>query len=69
MDLLKWHKYNKEVAHKNEYELIPFLVKDEKAPFVVICPGGGYNMIASFSFCVFISIKQKMFYDYSIREV
>ena len=48
MDLLKWHKYNKEVAHKNEYELIPFLAKDEKAPFVVVCPGGGYNMIACF---------------------
>ena len=48
MDLLKWHKYNKEVAHKNQYELTPFLSKDKNAPVVIICPGGGYRMVASF---------------------
>lgn len=48
MDLLKWHKYNKECAHPNEYELTPYLVEDKNAPVVIVCPGGGYRMIASF---------------------
>lgn len=48
MDLLKWHKYNKECAHSNEYELTPFLSEDKNAPVVIICPGGGYRMVASF---------------------
>ena len=48
MDLLAWHKYNKECAHANEYELIPYLVEDKNAPIVVVCPGGGYRMIAAF---------------------
>ena len=46
MDLLRWHKYNKECLHKNEYELIPFINGDKNAPVVLICPGGGYRMIA-----------------------
>ena len=48
MDLLRWHKYNLECAHKNEYELTPYLVEDKNAPVVVVCPGGGYRMVASF---------------------
>ena len=49
MDLLAWHKYNKECRHPNEYELTPYLSKKGKnAPVIVICPGGGYRMIASF---------------------
>ena len=48
MDLLKWHKYNKECSHPNEYELTPYLVEDKTAPVVVVCPGGGYRMVASF---------------------
>ena len=31
-----------------EYELIPYLINDgEKHPFAIICPGGGYFMVAS----------------------
>ena len=48
MDLLAWHKYNKECAHANQYELTPYLVGDEKAPVAVVCPGGGYRMVADF---------------------
>ena len=48
MDLLAWHKYNKELVHKNQYELIPYLVEDKNAPVVIVCPGGGYYMIAAF---------------------
>ena len=48
MDLLKWHKYNQELRHKNEYELTPFLSKDKDAPVILVCPGGGYYMVASF---------------------
>ena len=48
MDLLKWHKYNKECSHPNEYELTPYLVEDKKAPVVIIAPGGGYRMVAAF---------------------
>ena len=48
MDLLKWHKYNLECAHENEYELTPFLVDDKNAPVVIVAPGGGYRMVASF---------------------
>lgn len=84
MDLLKWHKYNKEIIHKNEYELIPYLV-DEKAPFVVVCPGGGYNMIASFiegtpvaehfqkkgvnAFVLRYRVKQKAHYPAPIEDI
>ena len=48
MDLLRWHKYNKECSHVNDYELTPFLVDDKTAPVILICPGGGYRMVASF---------------------
>lgn len=48
MDLLKWHKYNKECRHPNRYELIPYLVEDKSAPVIIVCPGGGYRMLASF---------------------
>lgn len=48
MDLLKWHKYNQELRHANEYELTPFLSQDKDAPIILICPGGGYYMVASF---------------------
>ena len=48
MDLLKWHKYNQELRHNNDYELTPFLAKDRDAPIILICPGGGYYMVASF---------------------
>ena len=48
MDLLKWHKYNKECLKPNEYKLIPFLAEDKNAPVVIVCPGGGYRMIAAF---------------------
>ena len=36
MDLLKWHKYNQELRHANEYELTPFLSKNKDAPVIVI---------------------------------
>lgn len=48
MDILAWHKYNKEMRHPNQYELTPYLSKDKDAPVIVVCPGGGYKMIASF---------------------
>lgn len=48
MDWLKWHKYNVECARANEYELVPYLVEDKNAPVIVVCPGGGYNMVANF---------------------
>ena len=48
MDLLAWHKYNKECRHPNQYELIPYLSKNKHAKVIVVCPGGGYKMIASF---------------------
>ena len=48
MDLLKWHKYNKEVRHTNDYELTPYLCEDKNAPVILICPGGGYYMVATF---------------------
>lgn len=48
MDILVWHKYNKELRHKNDYELTPYLVEDKNAPVVVVCPGGGYYMVATF---------------------
>lgn len=32
---------------KNEYHLTAFPVK-HKAPFALICPGGGYGMVCSF---------------------
>ena len=85
MDLLRWHKYNKEIAHKNEYELITFLVNDDKAPFVVVCPGGGYNMIASFiegtpvaeyfqkkgvnAFVLRYRVKQKAHYPAPVEDI
>ena len=43
-----WHNYNKECAKPNEYQLIPFLAEDKKAPVIIVCPGGGYRMIASY---------------------
>lgn len=48
MDILAWHKYNKECRHVNDYELTPYLCKDKNAPVVIICPGGGYYMVAAF---------------------
>lgn len=48
MDFLAWHKYNKECRYPNEYELTPYLSDKSNAPVVVVCPGGGYRMIASF---------------------
>lgn len=40
---------NKDYRHKNEYELVPFLINDGlKHPFALICPGGGYWMVCSF---------------------
>lgn len=33
---------------KNEYKLTAFLLK-HKAPFALICPGGGYGMVCSFA--------------------
>lgn len=39
----------RDVFHPNEYELVPFLIRDGKKHKVsVICPGGGYNMVCSF---------------------
>ena len=43
-----WHNYNKECAKPNQYQLIPYLVEDKNAPVVIVCPGGGYRMIAAF---------------------
>ena len=32
----------------NKYELIPYLIEDNrKHPFAIVCPGGGYGMVAS----------------------
>ncbi len=39
----------KDYRHKNDYEVVPFLVNDGlKHPFALICPGGGYTMVCSF---------------------
>ena len=48
MDPLVLYKYIKEVKHDNDYELTPYLVEDKNAPVILICPGGGYAMVASF---------------------
>ncbi len=48
MDLLAWHKYNKELIHKNDYELTPYLSEDKNAPVILVCPGGGYKMVCTF---------------------
>ena len=48
MNWLNWHAYNKECAYPNKYELTPYLVEDKNAPVIIVCPGGGYRMIAAF---------------------
>ena len=85
MDLLKWHKYNVECSHENEYELTPFLSKDKDAPVIVICPGGGYRMVASFiegkpiaefyqkngfnAFVLRYRIREKAFYPNPLEDI
>lgn len=40
---------NRDYRHKNDYELVPFVINDGlKHPFALICPGGGYTMVCSF---------------------
>jgi len=48
MNWLLWHKYNVEMRHESVYELTPYLAKDKNAPVVIVCPGGGYRMIARY---------------------
>lgn len=85
MDLLKWHKYNVECAHENEYELTPYLVEDKNAPVIIVLPGGGYRMIASFiegepvakyfqsqginAFVLRYRVKEKAFYPNPIEDI
>lgn len=39
----------RDVFRENQYEIVPFLVKDgKKHKLAVICPGGGYNMVCSY---------------------
>lgn len=48
-ELLKDEQFQFDFHHPNDYELIPYLVKDgKKHPFAIICPGGGYGMVCSF---------------------
>ena len=85
MDLLKWHKYNKELRHTNDYELTPFLNEDKDAPVILICPGGGYYMVASFiegvpvgrffqkqgynAFVLRYRIKDKALYPHPVEDI
>ena len=85
MDILAWHKYNKECAHANEYELTPYLVEDKNAPVVVVCPGGGYKMVAAFieghpvakffqeqgynAFVLRYRVKQKAHYPHPLDDI
>lgn len=40
---------NRDYRHKNDYELVPFVINDGlKHPCALICPGGGYTMVCSF---------------------
>lgn len=48
-ELLKDEKIAKDFYHPNAYELVPYLVNDEKKhPFAIICPGGAYGMVCSY---------------------
>ena len=39
----------KDTYRKNEYQLVPYLIKDGKThPVAVICPGGGYRRVCNF---------------------
>ena len=85
MDPLVLHKYIKEVRHNNDYELTPFLVEDKKAPVIVICPGGGYKMVAAFiegvpvaqyfqskgynAFVLRYRIKEKAHYPHPVEDI
>ncbi len=43
-------KVIRDIRHKNEYELVPYLVEDgKKHPVAIICPGGGYYAVCSFA--------------------
>ena len=44
---------NQDVArdfyHSNDYELVPYLLRDGQThPFAIICPGGAYSMVCSY---------------------
>lgn len=42
-------KVEKDLSHPNDYELVPYPVKDGKRhPFAIICPGGAYGAVCSF---------------------
>ena len=85
MDILMWHKYNKECAHENVYELTPYLVEDKNAPVVIVCPGGGYRMVAAFieghpvakffqsqgynAFVLRYHVKQKAHYPQPLEDI
>ncbi len=48
-DLKKGLFFYRDALHKNEYDIMPYLVKDGKRhPVAIICPGGGYSMVCSF---------------------
>lgn len=85
MDLLKWHKYNQELRHTNDYELTPYLSQNKDAPVVLICPGGGYYMVATFvegtpvartfqkegynAFVLRYRIKNKAHYPHPVEDI
>jgi len=42
-------KIYRDVFHPNQYQLVPYLVRDGgKHKTAIICPGGGYNMVCSY---------------------
>ena len=50
MDLDYYLQARLDFLHKNEYELIPYVIDDgKKHPVAIICPGGGDKMVCSFT--------------------
>lgn len=51
MEKLEYYlQAKKDFIHKNDYELIPFVLNDgKKHPVAILCPGGGYKMVCTFT--------------------
>ena len=50
MSLDYYLQAKRDFFHKNDYELVPFVIDDGKPHKVaIICPGGGYSMVCSFT--------------------
>lgn len=50
MSLDYYLQAKRDFCHKNDYELIPYIIEDGKDhPVAIICPGGGYKMVCSFT--------------------